>query len=159
MVRPMTFLARPTTGTIPVSSDPSPRPMIARLLFVREPEKHPADEILWGIAIRDGFDELDDPSWHREMTAHAYLLGNDGEAICGFRPPRSRVRGRDRARLAFPSPGVHRTCTRCAARVTAPRQAMPVSYVLRRPVVPVPVVPAPTPVTVQAPPALVPVRA
>jgi hypothetical protein len=155
----MTLLARTTTGTVPVSRESSPRPATARFVLFRGPVTHPADDVLWGIVTRDGFDELDDPSWHTGMTAHAYLLGDDGEAICGFHPPKSRVRGRERARLGLPSPGVHRTCTRCAARVTAPRQAMPVSFVLRRPMVPVPVVAAPTPATNQAPPALVPVRA
>lgn len=158
MVRPMTLLARPTTGTIAIIGDDDASQTTTRSSWLRTPVTHPADEVLWGIVTRDGFDELDDPSWHKGMKAHAYPVGMDDEAICGFRPPKSRLRGRGRARLALPSAGVHRTCTRCASRITAPCRPMPVSYVLRRSAVPVPVVPAP-PRTSQAPPTLVPVRA
>jgi hypothetical protein len=56
----------------------------------------PADEVVWGIVIRHGFDEIDDPGYHRGTTQHAYLEGNDTVALCGFRPPQSGSRTRRR---------------------------------------------------------------
>ena len=97
----------------------------------------PADEVVWGIAIRNGFDELDDPLYHRGLTQHAYLEGNDNVAICGFRPPQSGPRTRRRSRLGLPTHGEHPMCGSCARMVVTPR-----------PRVSVPVQPARTPVAV-----------
>ena len=41
----------------------------------------PADEVVWGFVVRPGFDELDDPFYHRGTTQHAYLEGNDLRAF------------------------------------------------------------------------------
>ncbi len=86
----------------------------------------PADEIVWGIVIRNGFDELDDPWYHRGTTQHAYLEGHDNVAICGFRPPQSGARSRRRSRLGLPTPGEHPMCGMCARMVVAPRPRVPV---------------------------------
>lgn len=107
----------------------------------------PADEVVWGIVIRNGFDELDDPGYHRGVTQHAYLEGNDNVAICGFRPPQSGPRTRRRSRLGLPSTGVHPMCGSCARLVVAPRPRVPVPVQVSRPPVAVPVArPAAVPV-------------
>ena len=99
----------------------------------------PADEIVWGIVIRNGFDELDDPWYHRGTTQHAYLEGNDNVAICGFRPPQSGPRTRRRSRLGLPTAGEHPMCGSCARMVVAPRPRVPVPVQSSRPPVAVPV--------------------
>jgi hypothetical protein len=109
-----------------------PRPLTGRTF--------PADEVVWGIAIRNGFDELDDPWYHRGTTQHAYLEGNDNVAICGFRPPQSGPRTRRRSRLGLPSAGEHPMCGMCARMVVAPRPRVPIPVSGSRPNVPVPVV-------------------
>jgi hypothetical protein len=98
----------------------------------------PADEVVWGIVIRHGFDEIDDPGYHRGTTQHAYLEGNDTVALCGFRPPQSGSRTRRRARLGLPTTGQHPMCGMCARMVVAPRPRVPVPVQPARPV-PVPV--------------------
>ena len=104
----------------------------------------PADEVVWGIVIRNGFDELDDPWYHRGTTQHAYLEGNDNVSICGFRPPQSGPRTRRRSRLGLPTAGEHPMCGMCARMVVAPRPRVPVSVQTNRPPVAVPVArPAP----------------
>jgi hypothetical protein len=112
----------------------------------------PADEIVWGIVIRNGFDEMDDPWYHRGTTQHAYLEGNDNVAICGFRPPQSGPRTRRRSRLGLPAAGEHPMCGSCARMVVAPRPRVPVPVQGSRPPVAVPVQPgrqpAPQPVPV-----------
>jgi len=109
----------------------------------------PADEVVWGIVIRNGFDELDDPWYHRGTTQHAYLEGNDNVAICGFRPPQSGPRSRRRSRLGLPTAGQHPMCGSCARMVVAPRPRVPVPVQRSRPPVAVPVtrpLPVPAPV-------------
>jgi len=101
----------------------------------------PADEVVWGIVIRNGFDELDDPWYHRGTTQHAYLEGNDNVAICGFRPPQSGPRTRRRSRLGLPTSGEHPMCGMCARMVVAPRPRVPVPVQPGRPAVAVPVAP------------------
>jgi hypothetical protein len=112
-----------------------------------------ADEVAWGIVIRNGFDEIDDPWYHRGTTQHAYLEGNDNVAICGFRPPQSGPRSRRRSRLGLPTAGEHPMCGSCARMVVAPRPRVPVPIQSGRPPVAVPVArptgqPAPPPVAV-----------
>ena len=99
----------------------------------------PADEVVWGIVIRNGYDELDDPWYHRGTTQHAYLEGNDNVAICGFRPPQSGPRTRRRSRLGLPTPGEHPMCGMCARMVVAPRPRVPVPVQANRSSVAVPV--------------------
>lgn len=80
----------------------------------------PADRVVWGIPIRDGYDELDDPSHHRGLTGHAYVPGDDRVAICGYRPPRRGLLARRPAKLGCPSARHNPKCPRCARRVVAP---------------------------------------
>ena len=108
----------------------------------------PADEVVWGIAIRNGFDELDDPWYHRGTTQHAYLEGNDNVAICGFRPPQSGPRTRRRSRLGLPTSGEHPMCGMCARMVVAPRPRVPIPVQPARAPVAVPVAKGRVPVPV-----------
>lgn len=146
---------RPTEQPV-AQPAPTPRPTTGRTF--------PADEVVWGIAIRNGYDEIDDPLYHRGTTQHAYLEGNDSVAICGFRPPQSGPRTRRRSRLGMPTAGEHPMCGMCARMVVAPRPRAPipvasgrgpVAVPVRRdrPPVSVPVVPA---ASVAIPPAVAP---
>ncbi|MFO7531109.1 MAG: hypothetical protein R6W93_01520 [Candidatus Limnocylindrales bacterium] len=140
-------MPEPEQPSAPHASAATMRPLTGRTF--------PADEIVWGIVVRNGFDELDDPGYHRGITQHAYLEGNDNVAICGFRPPQSGPRTRRRSRLALPTPGEHPMCGMCARMVVAPRPRVPVPVQTNRPPVAVPVArPAPVraqPVPVPAP--------
>jgi hypothetical protein len=114
---------------------------------------YPADLIVWGIVVRAGFDEMDDPWYHRGITQHAYLEGSDDVALCGFRPPVSGPRSRRRPRLGMPSAADHPMCGMCARMVVAPRPRVPVPVQPFRPAVAMPVrpgaaVPLPSPVSV-----------
>jgi hypothetical protein len=100
---------------------------------------YPADLIVWGIVVRAGFDELDDPWYHRGITQHAYLEGHDDVALCGFRPPVTGSRGRRRPRLGLPSATDHPMCGICARMVVAPRPRVPVPVQPYRPAIAVPV--------------------
>ena len=124
--------------------DPEPEPSASNqsgpAAAQRPPGKtFPADEVVWGIVIRNGFDEMDDPWYHRGTTQHAYLEGNDNIAICGFRPPQSGPRTRRRSRLGLPTAGEHPMCGSCARLVVAPRPRVPVPVQGSRPTVAVPV--------------------
>jgi hypothetical protein len=98
----------------------------------------PADDVLWGIAIRDGFDELDDPWYHRGVMQHAFLHGNDRTALCGFRPPLSGSRDRRRARLGLPVAEANPFCEGCVRRIGPPRRTVAVPVVPQPARVPVP---------------------
>ena len=86
---------------------------------------YPADLIVWGIVVRAGFDEMDDPWYHRGITQHAYLEGHDDAALCGFRPPVTGTRGRRRPRLGLPSAADHPMCGICARMVVRRGPACP----------------------------------
>jgi hypothetical protein len=75
------------------------------------------DVIMWGVAIRDGYDELNDPSYHRGMTGHAFLEGNDEQALCGYRPPMRTTFSRRVAKLGIVSDKLHSKCEKCATTV------------------------------------------
>jgi len=146
----LTFFAHSSTPE-PDQPAPSLQPsQLASPLQPRTGRTFPADEIVWGIVIRNGFDEMDDPWYHRGTTQHAYLEGNDNVAICGFRPPQSGPRTRRRSRLGLPTTGEHPMCGMCARMVVAPRPRVPVPVQSVRPAVAVPVtggaMPGPAPV-------------
>lgn len=126
----------------PVAPQGAPRPMApAPPTAPMTGRTFPADEVVWGIAIRNGFDEIDDPWHHRGTTQHAYLEGNDNVAICGFRPPQSGPRTRRRSRLGMPTAGEHPMCGMCARMVVAPRPRAPIPVQSGRPPVALPVSP------------------
>lgn len=101
----------------------------------------PGGGVVWGIPIRDGYDELDDPSRHRGLTAHAYVQGDDRVAACGYQPPSRGLFRRRPAKLGFPSARHNPKCPRCARQDVAPigARAAPGRPVLA--LVPVPVWP------------------
>ena len=76
------------------------------------------DTVTWGLAIRDGYDELYDPFYHRDLTGHAYLKGSEHEALCGYRPPHRNLFTRQRVKLGMMTPGVHDKCERCETSFT-----------------------------------------
>jgi hypothetical protein len=112
----------------PTSAAGAPRP-------ARAEKTYPSDLIVWGIVIRNGFDELDDPWYHRGITQHAYVEGDDNAAICGFRPPLSGPRARRHPRLGLPTTGEHPMCGMCARMVVAPRPRVPIPVAPFRPAV------------------------
>lgn len=131
---------------------PESEPPAATDAAPRTGRTFPADEVAWGIVIRNGFDELDDPSYHLGVTQHAYLVGNDNVAICGFQPPRTGSRTRRRPRLGLPTVGVHPMCGVCAKMVVAPRPRVAVPMGDERPRVAIPVTTgAPAPLLAGAP--------
>ena len=138
------------------SRNPSPQPEPAGPVNAAESagqrprtgKTFPADEVVWGIAIRNGFDEMDDPGYHRGTTQHAYLEGNDNVAICGFRPPQSGPRTRRRSRLGLPSSGENPMCGMCARMVVAPRPRVPIPIQPGRPPVALPIAPGTLPAPV-----------
>jgi hypothetical protein len=140
-------------GASPEPEPPGPSSPAANVAPPPIGKTFPADEIVWGIVIRNGFDELDDPGYHRGTTQHAYLEGNDNVAICGFRPPQSGPRTRRRPRLGLPTAGEHPMCGSCARLVVAPRPRVSVPVRPARPAVAIPVAqPAPVqPAPSQAP--------
>jgi hypothetical protein len=107
---------------------------------------------VWGIPIRVGYDEIDDPHYHRGLTGHAYLVGNDRVAICGYRPSRRGLLSRRPARLGFPSDRLNPACDMCASRIAPPSVPSTTERTVRsthaatpaRPFVPVPVVRPPS---------------
>jgi hypothetical protein len=128
---------QPSAPQPPASAAPAPP--------ARPNKTYPADLIVWGIVIRSGFDEMDDPWYHRGVTQHAYVEGNDLAALCGFRPPISGPRERRRPRLGLPSAADHPMCGTCARMVVAPRPRVPVPVQPFRPAVAVPVAPGTAP--------------
>src|SRR3954447_5402146 len=46
-----------------------------------------SDGVLWGVARREASSDRDDPVIHAKLVQHAFELGVDERAICGFRPP------------------------------------------------------------------------
>ncbi len=112
----------------PMSAAGAPRP-------ARAEKTYPSDLIVWGIVVRNGFDEMDDPWYHRGITQHAYVEGDDNAAICGFRPPLSGPRQRRHPRLGLPTTGEHPMCGMCARMVVAPRPRVPIPVAGFRPAV------------------------
>lgn len=80
----------------------------------------PADEVLWGIVRRREHSDIDDPSAHAGRVQHAFLLGDDSKALCGFRPRRIATTADDGPVLAVPSPRYNPMCPRCSAVVSQP---------------------------------------
>lgn len=49
----------------------------------RAPISGSVDQIIWGVRRKYGFSELDDPSVHRGLEQHAFVVGDYGVALCG----------------------------------------------------------------------------
>lgn len=89
------------------------------LRLFRRPGESPrrplrADDVLWGVARREGLSDTDDPIAHATDFQHAFVIGDDHRAICGFAPPRrtSRPGTQPRPQLALPTASNPR-CLKC----------------------------------------------
>ena len=84
------------------------------------------DSVLWGVARREGCNDLDDPRAHAGLTQHAFALGQDDRALCGFRPPRRRspFSPEPRPELAGASSDYNPTCRACVSLVEQPASAL-----------------------------------
>ena len=73
------------------------------------------EQVIWGVPRRAGLDEQDDPKAHAGLTQHAFEIGNDERAICGFEPPKraSGPTAKARAQLAMPNPRLNPRCPKC----------------------------------------------
>jgi len=90
-------------------------------LFGRRHERHqfnPAD-VLWGIPLRPRHSDDDDPAAHRGSVQHAYPIGIDARAICGYEPPKYQTAGGpSRAALALASDAYNPRCLKCSALIS-----------------------------------------
>lgn len=92
----------------------------SRMPLLRRPKdaglRFKPDDVLWGVARREGYSDTDDPTQHDAVVQHAFEFGTDKRAICGFEPPRrrSRVTATPHPQLAIPGPSNPR-CPRCEA--------------------------------------------
>ena len=85
------------------------------------------EQVIWGVPRRAGLDEQDDPKAHGGLTQHAFEIGNDDRAICGFEPPK-RASGpttKARAQLAMPNPRLNPRCPKCL-KLMVPAPSAPV---------------------------------
>jgi hypothetical protein len=78
------------------------------------------EDVLWGIPLREGHSDDNDPAGHRGSVQHAFPLGVDVRAICGYEPPKHPTAGgRPRAALALASDAYNPRCLNCATLVRA----------------------------------------
>lgn len=89
-----------------------------------------ADNILWGVPRREGYSDTDDPLVHEGLVQHAFLMGEDDQALCGLRPARrlSRADRTPRAQLALAGPANPR-CEKCEAALAAGTISSPSTFV------------------------------
>jgi hypothetical protein len=79
---------------------------------------------MWGVPRREGHSDTDDPLAHAGLVQHAFLLGQDERALCGFAPPKrvSRTDMTARPQLALAGRDNPR-CAKCTALVSATARA------------------------------------
>ncbi len=80
------------------------------------------EQVIWGVPRRAGLDEQDDPKAHGGLTQHAFEIGNDERAICGFEPPKraSSPTSKPRAQLAVPNSRLNPRCPKCLKLIAVP---------------------------------------
>jgi hypothetical protein len=71
-------------------------------------------EVLWGIRRQAGSGDLFDPASQAGSKAHAFAVGRDDVAVCGFKPLRF---GRRRAMPLAAASEYNPQCTKCLARL------------------------------------------
>ena len=78
------------------------------------------EDVIWGVPRREAASDQDDPLVHAGVTQHAFLIGVDYEAICGFKPPLriGFVAGTKAPQLALPGRDNPR-CPKCSARISS----------------------------------------
>ena len=72
------------------------------------------DQIIWGVRRKYGYSEIDDPSAHRGLEQHAFVVGDYGVALCG-----AKVYGRRKPshiRLALPTEE-NPACRKCSMAI------------------------------------------
>ncbi len=76
--------------------------------------------VLWGVPRREGHSDTDDPLAHHGLVQHAFVMGNDARALCGFAPPKrsSRADRTPRPQLALPGQS-NPPCRKCVALLEA----------------------------------------
>jgi hypothetical protein len=90
-------------------------------IFKRSNNDHPLTEpegVLWGVPRREGSSDTDDPLVHVGVVQHAFVLGQDDRALCGFKTPKYATTGdkTPRPRLALAGRDNPR-CRKCTAAV------------------------------------------
>ena len=71
-------------------------------------------EVLWGIRRQAGSGDMFDLASQAGVKAHAFAVGRDDIAVCGFRPLRF---GRRRAMPVAAATEYNPQCTKCLARL------------------------------------------
>lgn len=81
------------------------------------PARVAADQVSWGVVRLPRCLDVGDTARRAGIVGHAFPLGDDARALCGFRTPRRRlIDGSRRPLLALP--GAHNpACPTCAERV------------------------------------------
>jgi hypothetical protein len=104
-------------GATPAGSNPAREP-IGNVDGVR---RWPDHLLQWGVARRSWSFDIEDPALHRGLVQHAFVLGRDHLAICGWETPLKRsFQGPRQPLLALAGPDNPR-CPACLARtVPAP---------------------------------------
>jgi hypothetical protein len=91
-----------------------------------EPAPWSYHEVLWGVERRPGCFDLEDPIAHAGRIQHAFPMGRDSMAVCGFRPRLRRdFDGAQRPLLAAAHQALNPRCAPCARRVRGPVMASP----------------------------------
>jgi len=139
----MSIAPATTTPLRRLTSRPGPMPR-----FAAHPDSAGVfgiDMVMWGVPIRAGFSELDDPWYHRGLTGHAFPVGYDQAALCGYQPRRRGFLSRRPAKLGLPSDRINPMCRECAQMVAPLPVAVPVTPARSRVPVFIRVQPAGTP--------------
>jgi len=83
-------------------------------------EQFAPEDVIWGVPRRETASDQDDPLLHAGVTQHAFLIGVDYQAICGFKPALRTgfVAGTKSPQLALPGRDNPR-CPKCSALITS----------------------------------------
>ena len=127
----------PPTTTPPRRLTSRPDPMARFSARPHSAGVFAVDKVMWGVPIRVGFSELDDPWYHRGVTGHAFLVGDDQAALCGYRPRRRGFLSRRPVKLGLPSDRINPMCRACAQSVALLRGRVAVPVTSARSRVPV----------------------
>ena len=75
--------------------------------------------MIWGVPLREGHSDDDDPRAHQGVAQHAFEIGSDERAVCGFEPPKRShgIYKAPRPQLGLPSGRYNPRCKKCAALV------------------------------------------
>jgi hypothetical protein len=84
--------------------------------------RYAAAEVEWAAALREGHSDEDDPRAHKGVIQHAYSIGEEAHAICGYTPPlRAMPDGTKRPALALPTDRYNPRCRRCTQLIWSAR--------------------------------------